>query len=84
MENKGHSPDYTYADYNDRPDPSHRPLYLATILRYLRNAGSIRTVLDVGCGGGDFAEGLARNGFQVCGVDLSKSGIGAATAQWFA
>lgn len=33
------------------------------------------TVLDVGCGGGLFAEEMARLGFQVTGVDLSPRSI---------
>jgi 2-polyprenyl-6-hydroxyphenyl methylase/3-demethylubiquinone-9 3-methyltransferase len=34
-----------------------------------------RRVLDVGCGGGLLAEGLARHGAQVCGIDLAPGMI---------
>jgi 2-polyprenyl-6-hydroxyphenyl methylase/3-demethylubiquinone-9 3-methyltransferase len=36
---------------------------------------SQRRVLDVGCGGGLLAEGLARRGAQVCGIDLAPAMI---------
>jgi 2-polyprenyl-6-hydroxyphenyl methylase/3-demethylubiquinone-9 3-methyltransferase len=38
------------------------------------------SVLDVGCGGGLFAEELARRGFSVTGVDISPRSIDAAKA----
>ena len=37
-----------------------------------------KRVVDVGCGGGIFAEALARLGANVTGVDLSEKGIGVA------
>jgi 2-polyprenyl-6-hydroxyphenyl methylase/3-demethylubiquinone-9 3-methyltransferase len=37
-----------------------------------------RRVVDVGCGGGIFAEALARLGAKVTGIDLSEKGIGVA------
>lgn len=39
---------------------------------------SQRRVLDIGCGGGLLAEGLARHGAQVCGIDLAPAMIGVA------
>jgi 2-polyprenyl-6-hydroxyphenyl methylase/3-demethylubiquinone-9 3-methyltransferase len=36
---------------------------------------SQRRLLDVGCGGGLLAEGLARHGAQVCGIDLAPAMI---------
>jgi len=72
--------DYSYADYERFPDPSHRPMYLSKLDRHLK-AFQIKTVLDAGCGGGDFAEGLHENGYRVFGVDLSESGIKAAKAR---
>lgn len=43
-------------------------------------AGGLRDkrVLDVGCGGGIFAEALAQLGANVTGIDLSEKGIGVA------
>ncbi len=37
-----------------------------------------KRVVDVGCGGGIFAEALARLGANVTGIDLSEKGIGVA------
>ncbi|MFI4895140.1 MAG: bifunctional 2-polyprenyl-6-hydroxyphenol methylase/3-demethylubiquinol 3-O-methyltransferase UbiG [Steroidobacterales bacterium] len=46
-------------------------------LQYIaqRTALSQRRVLDIGCGGGLLAEGLARHGAQVCGIDLAPTMI---------
>jgi 2-polyprenyl-6-hydroxyphenyl methylase/3-demethylubiquinone-9 3-methyltransferase len=66
---------YTYQDYDTRPDPSHRPMYLAAALDFLRPVPKGSAVLDAGCGGGDFAIGLAEAGYTVFGSDLSPSGI---------
>jgi SAM-dependent methyltransferase len=38
-------------------------------------------VLDIGCGAGDLAIALARRGFQVTGVDISRVAIDAARAK---
>jgi 2-polyprenyl-3-methyl-5-hydroxy-6-metoxy-1,4-benzoquinol methylase len=73
--------DYAYPDFVKAPDPSHRPMYLFEILNLLRRDPSIRMVIDVGCGGGDFAEALANAGYAVCGVDLSESAVSAANAR---
>ncbi len=40
-----------------------------------RSELSQRRLLDVGCGGGLLAEGLARHGAQVCGIDLAPAMI---------
>jgi 2-polyprenyl-6-hydroxyphenyl methylase / 3-demethylubiquinone-9 3-methyltransferase len=40
-----------------------------------RCALSQRRVADIGCGGGLLAEGLARHGAQVCGIDLAPGMI---------
>ncbi|MDR2166140.1 MAG: bifunctional 2-polyprenyl-6-hydroxyphenol methylase/3-demethylubiquinol 3-O-methyltransferase UbiG [Zoogloeaceae bacterium] len=37
-----------------------------------------KSVLDVGCGGGLLAEGLARRGARVTGIDLSEKALGVA------
>ena len=70
--------DYVYANYDEHPDPSHRPMYLKRVVRCLRDHGSITTILDAGCGGGDFAEGMYKEGFGVFGIDLSESAVRAA------
>lgn len=72
---------YTYPAYEVRPDPSHRPLYLDTIANLLKGLPKDAKILDAGCGGGDFAEGLAARGFNIYGCDLSTSGIKAAQAR---
>ncbi len=46
----------------------------APILRKLKNAGAER-VLDIGCGNGSFTAFLHHNGYNVCGLDHSHSGI---------
>jgi 2-polyprenyl-6-hydroxyphenyl methylase/3-demethylubiquinone-9 3-methyltransferase len=71
---------YHYPRYDLAPDPSHRPMYLAHVVRLLREAGA-QMVLDAGCGGGDFSAGLAEAGFSVSGLDLSATGIAAAKAR---
>jgi len=73
--------DYTYPDFTKDPDPSHRPMYLSKVLKHLRSDPGIKTVIDVGCGGGDFAQGLAEAGYTICGVDLSKVAIAAANSR---
>jgi ubiquinone/menaquinone biosynthesis C-methylase UbiE len=42
-----------------------------------------RRVLDLGCGTGRHVVYLAQRGFQVCGTDISETGL-AATRQWLA
>ncbi|MDG5749444.1 class I SAM-dependent methyltransferase [Qipengyuania sp. XHP0207] len=71
---------YTYADYDEKPDPSHRPMYLAPVLEALREIPPGSRVLDAGCGGGDFAIGLHEAGYEVLGSDASASAIRAARA----
>jgi 2-polyprenyl-3-methyl-5-hydroxy-6-metoxy-1,4-benzoquinol methylase len=73
--------DYTYPDYGTAPDPSHRPMYLGKVLKHLSRDRTIQTVIDVGCGGGDFASGLAGAGYNVYGIDLSEDAIAAARAR---
>ena len=41
----------------------------------MRSDPSIESVLDAGCGDGNFAASLAEAGYQVCGLDMSDSGI---------
>jgi 2-polyprenyl-3-methyl-5-hydroxy-6-metoxy-1,4-benzoquinol methylase len=68
-------PEHTYNNYNTQPDPPHQPLYLAKILQILQSNHHIRTILDAGCGDGNFAASLAERGYQMYGIDLSESGI---------
>ena len=66
---------YTYDDFDLNPDPRHQPMYLDKVLRRLRSDGSIRRVLDAGCGDGNFAASLAEAGYEMFGLDMSRSGI---------
>jgi len=66
---------YAYAGFDVSPDPSHRPLYLAPVLKYLKGLPDGAAVLDAGCGGGDFSIGLNEAGFTVFGLDMSPTGI---------
>jgi 2-polyprenyl-6-hydroxyphenyl methylase/3-demethylubiquinone-9 3-methyltransferase len=66
---------YTYNDFHQLPDPPHQPLYLRTVLRYLRSDPQIVSVLDAGCGDGNFTASIAAAGYATYGLDLSESGI---------
>lgn len=51
----------------------------SAVLRFLRDNGVEKgTVIDLGCGGGQWLERLMREGYTVCGVDRSESMIKAA------
>jgi 2-polyprenyl-3-methyl-5-hydroxy-6-metoxy-1,4-benzoquinol methylase len=65
---------YTYNNYIVQPDPPHQPLYLSKVLHILQSS-RIGTVLDAGCGDGNFAASLAAHGYKMYGIDLSKEGI---------
>lgn len=69
---------YSYADYDQHPDPTHRPMYLNHVLSHISDHDKFNTIIDIGCGGGDFSEGLALAGYSVFGIDLNPSGIRAA------
>ena len=53
------------------------PLRLEWIERHAALAG--KSVVDVGCGGGILAEGMARLGARVTGIDLSEKALRVAT-----
>ena len=72
---------YSYADYETNPDPDHRPMYLTKVLQLLHEVPAGSSVLDAGCGGGLFSVGIKEAGYDVFGIDLSKSGIKAAQAR---
>jgi 2-polyprenyl-3-methyl-5-hydroxy-6-metoxy-1,4-benzoquinol methylase len=72
---------YHYHDYS-QPDPPHQPLYLDIIRRHLAADPSIKTILDAGCGDGNFTASLSELGYRMHGVDLSKGGIAAAQKAW--
>jgi len=58
------------------PDPPHQPMFLKPILHFLvQSPLPIRTILEVGCGDGNFSESLAHAGYTMFGIDLSKGGI---------
>jgi 2-polyprenyl-3-methyl-5-hydroxy-6-metoxy-1,4-benzoquinol methylase len=65
---------YVYSNY-DSPDPPHQPLYLQAMLQDLEECAEGRTILDVGCGDGNFANSLAAAGYSLYGIDLSEGGI---------
>jgi 2-polyprenyl-3-methyl-5-hydroxy-6-metoxy-1,4-benzoquinol methylase len=75
-------PDHTYHDYS-QPDPPHQPLCLASVLRHLRSDPGIKTVLDAGCGDGNFTASLSEEGgYDMYGIDLSQGGIQRARERW--
>jgi 2-polyprenyl-3-methyl-5-hydroxy-6-metoxy-1,4-benzoquinol methylase len=41
----------------------------------IKKQNNIKTILDVGCGNGWFALEMARNGYEVTGIDISDSNI---------
>jgi len=59
-----------------RPLHEINPLRLDWIDRHVGLKG--RKVLDVGCGGGLLAEGMAARGAEVTGIDLSEKALGVA------
>jgi 2-polyprenyl-6-hydroxyphenyl methylase/3-demethylubiquinone-9 3-methyltransferase len=63
-------------DAEFKPLHDMNPLRLDYIDRHLDLCGKI--VLDVGCGGGILAEGLAARGARVTGIDLSEKALGVA------
>jgi 2-polyprenyl-6-hydroxyphenyl methylase/3-demethylubiquinone-9 3-methyltransferase len=65
------------------PESEFKPLHEINPLRIdwvdaLAGGLAGKRVVDVGCGGGIFAEALARLGAEVTGIDLSQKGIGVA------
>ncbi len=65
-------------DPNSEFKPLHdiNPLRLDYIERRAGIAG--KRVLDVGCGGGILAEGMAARGAQVCGIDMAEAPLSVA------
>ncbi len=70
--------EYSYCNFAESPDPSHRPIYLVGVLEFLRVVPRGANVLDAGCGGGDFSIGIDAAGYKVSGCDLNESAIKAA------
>ena len=63
-----------YADFYDflyeDKDYSAESTYIKNLIQ--KNTTNAKTILDVGCGTGIHSTCLAKEGFTVCGVDLSK------------
>jgi len=47
----------------------------AKIVHQIRKLGNIRTICELGCGNGYFANQLSGLGYEVTGIDASESGI---------
>ena len=76
------TPNYTYHDYRN-PDPPKQPHYLQKLLRHLKKESHIETILDAGCGDGNFTASVAEvGGYKLYGVDLSSGGIGKAKTNY--
>lgn len=64
------------------PQSEFKPLHDINPLRldYIEAAAGLRgkSVVDVGCGGGILAEGMAARGAQVTGIDLGEKALGVA------
>lgn len=71
---------YKYHDYSSA-DPSHQPFYLDFVVAQLRAAGAA-SILDVGCGDGNFTASIAGAGFNAYGIDLSRGGITKAAGRY--
>jgi 2-polyprenyl-3-methyl-5-hydroxy-6-metoxy-1,4-benzoquinol methylase len=71
----GGNPHHIYADYTEKPDLSHRPMYLAATLEFLRELPRGAAFLDAGCGGGDFSIGLAEAGRNILDWDYFRGCI---------
>jgi 2-polyprenyl-6-hydroxyphenyl methylase/3-demethylubiquinone-9 3-methyltransferase len=56
------------------------PLRLSFIKDYVNLAHT--KIIDIGCGGGILAEGLAHEGADVTGIDMSANDINVAKAHW--
>jgi 2-polyprenyl-6-hydroxyphenyl methylase/3-demethylubiquinone-9 3-methyltransferase len=63
-------------------EPSHQPLYLDVILNQLRTDPSIKRVLDIGCGDGNFTASLNAAGYLMTGIDGSAECIDRARADY--
>ena len=56
--------------------------YWPAVEEYLKPLPPHSSVIDLGCGNGSFLARLRGRGWKLTGVDLSKSGIQLARAQW--
>jgi len=66
---------YCYTDANLNPSHGYLIPALMNILVSLNLPPKSRRVFELGCGNGSVAELLAKSGWDVTGVDLSKQGI---------
>ncbi|MEK7072020.1 MAG: class I SAM-dependent methyltransferase, partial [Patescibacteria group bacterium] len=60
---------YKYYDIIDIPHPD-----LEKVMKVFKKA-KVKKVLDLGCGAGRNTWPMAKNGFEVYGLDLAKDGI---------
>lgn len=68
---------YAFYDYTSSKATQNHGYLWPAVLRELPAVGGAQRVriLDLGCGSGAFCRVLARQGYDVCGCDLSESGI---------
>jgi 2-polyprenyl-3-methyl-5-hydroxy-6-metoxy-1,4-benzoquinol methylase len=65
-----------YQDYNFKSaSGGHHLQYIVPVLLDLLGAPKSQTILDVGCGNGALAKSLLEKGYDIYGIDASKSGI---------
>jgi SAM-dependent methyltransferase len=77
---------YAYNDHEQNPDPAHQPYYLSKMLQRLSAAPNVRTILDAGCGDGNFAGSLSEAGYVMYGLEMSDIGLAIADKRgvgWF-
>ena len=66
---------HLYDEYED-DKPFHTSGYIwEPVIAMAKQQAPGGKVLDAGCGNGSFAKELVKNGFDVCGIDLSESGV---------
>ena len=73
-------------EYRDARAPHTRSYLWPTVLeeldREISRPTPTRSVFDLGCGNGSFMAELVERGFDVCGVDSSRTGVAQARQTW--
>jgi len=79
MRNEKLSPYLEYR-YNsaDNPSGKNAEILADRIITYINRFENVKRICDLGCGNGYLTNRLASSGYQVTGVDASRSGIAAA------